>query len=223
MADLLEGLAQTSLAGFIITGDRKYGKLSLAEDLRRLGVGSMFIAPSHLLRSHPFAPASLYDPFRDDEEAQGIASVNDEVNGSMNQTSEKDIQISVGQGAGHDSDSSADDVVHNVDTRGLHALSIDRRRRFVIDDSSSAPPTAMFSKKKLPRGEIAGGAHILAVAVRERGSDVHANILRFFYSIPPSMEKALQMFTAVPKDKSLSGHLFSKRTDTGSLLLPSRN
>lgn len=70
LQDLLEGYGQTSLAVFIITGDRGYRKISFAEELRNLRVGSIFIAPSHLIRCHPFAPASFYDPFRDDNEEE---------------------------------------------------------------------------------------------------------------------------------------------------------
>ena len=47
-----------SLAGFTATGDRGYGKLSLVKELREMGIGSIFIMPSHLIRCHPFSARS---------------------------------------------------------------------------------------------------------------------------------------------------------------------
>lgn len=206
---LLDGMRQKSLSGFVLTGDRGYGKLSLVQELRKLGVGTIFIMPSHLLRCHPFAASSLYDPFRDDEEETPDASGDELANeGNCHVQNE-------------DNTPSEDAITENSNAQSARYYSFDRPKKFIIDDDSAAPPMASFSKKKLIQKQgMSGSPDVIAVAVRERGSEKYSNVLRFFYSVTPNMAKALDTFTAVPKDASLSGHLFAKRKDDGSIAAP---
>ena len=91
----------------------------------------------------------------------------------------------------------------------------------MIDDNPGASPLCVMSKLKRKGSSTAAAiGDVSAVAVREKGTAAHCKVLRFYYCVSPQIERAIQAFTAVPKNHSIYIHLFTKQKDDGSLLDP---
>ncbi|PXF43989.1 hypothetical protein BWQ96_06222 [Gracilariopsis chorda] len=203
---LLEGRAEQSIRGFVLTADRGYGKVALLRELLKHGIGSIMIMPDHLLQCHPFVGQSYLNVMRHDyEELDG-----DETDGSTD--SDQALQ--------QEDDPSTSDIVPGPTT-----LSTDRARTFILNDEPSQGPKTWFAGKTLEirnRGEshAVNRVKVTAVAVRERGTDKFSRIIRFIYSLPSSFSTLLESWIAVPKCTRMIGTLFSKRDNTGRLTIP---
>ena len=216
LSSILDSTGQMSLAGFTVTGDRGYSKLSLVKELREMDIGSIFIMPNHLIRCHPFLARSYYSPFREDDEEEN----DDAIRFLVDQDNDEGLPIQRTTNA----DEATDQVEETVDLSGNNGTSIsvfDRPKKFLIDDNPGASPFCVMSKLKRTGSSTAAAIEdVSAVAVREKGTAAHCKVLRFYYCVTPHIECAFQTFTTVPKNHSLSNQLFTKRRDDGSLLDP---
>ena len=88
---VVDARGEESLSEFVITADRGYGKMSMIPSLARKEINSLlrkplgfiFIMPEHLLRCHPFAGASQFDPAKMDIDESDAEDGNDAASDSI--------------------------------------------------------------------------------------------------------------------------------------------
>ncbi|PXF42597.1 hypothetical protein BWQ96_07692 [Gracilariopsis chorda] len=213
LGSLLDGRSEEALNACHVTADRGYGKWSFQEIIPRHGLSCVMFMAEHLIECHPSVAKSFLLPCKEYE-------LTDEECG------EETI-------SGHDGLASTVAPTENILPRGSDSVNEqnstlpkrntfdecnvnDSRLRycpgvFVVDESPGLG-NEYYCATKL----VAGMAkkvrtdRMMAIAVREHGTEKYAKVLRFVYIIPNPLQKALHTWILVPKTAVLSSNvLFS--------------
>jgi hypothetical protein len=96
----------------------------------------------------------------------------------------------------------------------------DRPQAFVLDDDPSIERASFYGTKSCQRGNNLSRTQITAAAVRKRDSKKFSKILRFMYSLVPSVSRIMETWTAVTGSGSGGTTLFTRRDDDGGVITP---
>jgi hypothetical protein len=213
LSSVLREFGSQSVHGLVITADRGYGKIRMLQSLMSRGVHSLFIMPEHLVQCHPFVAKSFLHAGRLDE---------DEIEReAVNSSSEEGAENSVDSNAELEEEFEA--LAQNM-RRSNHP------RSFVIDDDPVQPPSVFYATKKVraPRmeGREAQREQIVAVAIRERGTEKFSKVLRFMHNLPEPMSRLTNTWIATPRPETCAHLLFgawSKRNSPSQWPTPDEN
>jgi len=214
LTGLFDGRGEESLSSCIVTADRGYGKEAFMKLLSEFGVGSVFVMSDQLLRAHPFLAASYLNPSRADEEENepGNDMMEESAGGGDAATPATVANAQRTEVAGDQDATSVPQNASTADVASEQVYDLDRRREFVIDDKPSLGPESFFATKFAgATGRRVGQSRMAAVAVRERGNQTFCKVLRFMYTVPRSIQDALNTWIAVVKPSiDLTSALFYK-------------
>lgn len=164
------------------------------------GLGSVFVMSNHLLRVHPFVGKSFLDINREDLEDEALTTVPNTANEHTGATvipSDATTNEAVNE-TYTEGETSA--IQSNAQVDAVNNTSFDRRRAFIIDDNPGLGPEVFFATKNVASsGSFVELKKMTAVAVREHRTEKFAKILRFMYTVPSSVENALNTWIAIPK------------------------
>ena len=215
---VLEGRGEQSLTGVTITADRGYAKQEVLCMLSNKGLISMFVMPEHLLRCHPFVGSSFLMPAREDDNEQPFGD-DFEADTVPPSPSAGSGGIPTQSEATRLNEQEAAVLSQNASSQGEEPCAglplmrhagvceeyLDRRKTFIIDDAPSTGPAVFSASKRLDGTR----SYMSAVAVRKRGTEKFAKILRFLFDVPQVMGKQLNAWIAVPKLERYEQYLFS--------------
>lgn len=81
-------------------------------------------------------------------------------------------------------------------------MPLDKRNEFIVDDDLTLGPSPLLATKFFDAiGRMVGQNRMAAVAVRERGTKTFCNVLRFMYTVPPSIQNTLNTWKVVLKPR----------------------
>ena len=223
---VFEEQGQVNINGVIMAADRGFGKTAAIRKLASLGINIIFIFPEHLLRCHPFVGESILSPGsresddEDSDSSDGGGSCDDDVDAERSGDEDVDAEHAAEPSRRNRYNSVLDVSVVIILTS---LCRFDRRRDFVIDDQPEMGSAAFIATKSMKiAGNRAGNrVRVTALAIRERGTEKQAKIIRFGYLLPPHLERKVNCWIAVPhprrRDQSA---LFATIGEDGKLAEP---
>lgn len=186
-----------------MTADRGYGKKYVLDILTSFAIGSIFVMPENLLRSHPFVGASFPNVSREE-----VVKTDGKDDGICSQAhcSDSEVEGSVNRSSGN--------VLNNPDS----VVTLNRHKQYVIDDDPKLWQELFMASSGLTGAHSTlGQRRVTAVVIREHGTSKFAKVLHFSHALQPELSSKVDQWVTVPKMAALNADILLAPNSKGVL------